>query len=117
MSLLANIRSAADVVRTLSNWPEYYAAAYGFTRPETYDFILRNGVRFRARPNTLDKAILKEVWIRNVYTPAGFEIDSRTAASRFGSAKVSTARPEPTVITTSSGPLATSPSLTTNAKP
>jgi FkbM family methyltransferase len=67
-------RTSAALIRTLANWPTYYAAAYGLVRQPLVTYRLRNGLRFRARPRTLDTAVLKDVLVHQVYGPPGFEI-------------------------------------------
>lgn len=75
-SALRKLGASAAFIRAVRNWPEYYAAAYGIRRGPRITYRLRNGLRFEARPRTLDAAVLKEVFIDEVYTPPGFGIEA-----------------------------------------
>jgi FkbM family methyltransferase len=74
---MKNLVAAVGLVRTLRNWPAYYASQYVRRRDTAGDltFELRNGMRFRARPGTMDKAVFREVWVREMYVPPGFGLD------------------------------------------
>jgi FkbM family methyltransferase len=76
MGAIGNLRTAWALVRTLDNWPAYYAASAGLTGRPLATYRLRNGLRFRARPRTLDTAVLKDIFVRRVYARPGFAIQS-----------------------------------------
>ncbi|OFV91550.1 MAG: hypothetical protein A3G76_06975 [Acidobacteria bacterium RIFCSPLOWO2_12_FULL_65_11] len=74
MGAIRNLRTTWAVIRTVANWPTYYAAASGLIRRPLVVYRLRNGLSFEARPRTLDTAVLKDVFAREVYALPGFEI-------------------------------------------
>jgi len=59
MGAIRNLRTTWAVIRTVANWPTYYAAASGLIRRPLVVYRLRNGLSFEARPRTLDTAVLK----------------------------------------------------------
>src|SRR5262245_37112358 len=74
MSAWRNLGTTWALVRTLKNWPTYYAESWGWVRSPTVVYRLRNGLSFEARPRTLDTAVLKDVLVRRVYERPGFTI-------------------------------------------
>jgi FkbM family methyltransferase len=70
---LARLRGTIGFVRAVRNWPRHYLARRRKSaEPLVYE--LRNGLRLAMRPNTLDAAVFKEVFVRHLYGPSGFEI-------------------------------------------
>ena len=72
--VLSKIRTAVTLIRTINNWPTYYVVESKLLQPKRIMYKLRNGIWIQARPHTMDKAILKDIWIRRVYNPEGFGI-------------------------------------------
>ena len=66
-------------VRLVRNWPAHYLATYGLGRPAVLTYHLRNGLSLEARPRTLDVAVLRDIFLHGVYTPAGFEAEGGRA--------------------------------------
>jgi FkbM family methyltransferase len=80
---LDRLCATAGFIRAVRNWPRHYLARHaGSTRPVVFE--LRNGLRFETRAGTLDAAIFKEVFVRRLYTPAGFEIGPRDVVVDVG---------------------------------
>ena len=57
----------ASVVKNYKNWPIYFLDLLGLLRFDQATFVLKKGARFVVRPNTLDRGILDEIWIRDAY--------------------------------------------------
>lgn len=64
---LRKYRTWPEVIQTYRNWPLWFLDLFGLLRSGEATYILRNGVRFKMRPNTLDQSVLDQIWIRNVY--------------------------------------------------
>jgi FkbM family methyltransferase len=62
------------LLRMLDNWPEAWAAELGRKRLDV--FRLRNGVVLHAPPHMDLEFLFHEIWVRQVYTPAGYDIRS-----------------------------------------
>ncbi len=69
--ILIYIENFFGIIKNIKNWPSYLSNYVGFRKK---DVFLRNGIKFRIRPETNDKTILNEIWIKKLYTPKGFEI-------------------------------------------
>ncbi len=69
--ILINIEIFFGIIKNVKNWPSYLLNYVGLRKK---DVFLRNGTKFMIRPETNDKTILNEIWIKKLYTPKGFEI-------------------------------------------
>ncbi|MFX0093624.1 MAG: FkbM family methyltransferase [Candidatus Hodarchaeota archaeon] len=69
------IRNEIHIIKVLKNWPTYFADLLYATKKKYITYELRNGVRYKVRAKTFDKAIINEIWVQNQYTPSGFEIN------------------------------------------
>jgi len=71
---MANLRIFVDVVKTFQNWPTHLLDHFKLLPPGQIRYRMRNGARFQVRAGTLDSMVLREIWVRDDYTPEGFEI-------------------------------------------
>jgi FkbM family methyltransferase len=71
---MANLRIFVDVVKTFRNWPTHLLDYFKLLPPGQIRYRMRNGASFQVRARTLDSMVLREIWIRDDYTPKGFEI-------------------------------------------
>lgn len=62
------------VISMFENWPAYLADYLMLIRKDYMIYKLKNGVRYKVRPGTFDRAVITEAWIFSIYTPEGFEI-------------------------------------------
>ena len=72
--LLSKLRGGTQVAGLISNWPTWVAEAQGLRRSGLTTYRLRNGVVFKTRVGTVDRAMIPEIWMRDVYTPAPLRI-------------------------------------------
>src|SRR5829696_5865389 len=70
---LEKLRASAGFVRIVRNWPAHYAATHLVRRPRL-TYVLRNGLQLEARPRTLDVAVIKDVFLHEVYAQPGFAV-------------------------------------------
>ena len=70
--VLQNLAVWWRFTRVVRNWPMHYW--WKWTRPDRAVYRMRGGVRLKLRPGTHDKLAMKEVWVHNLYFPAGFEL-------------------------------------------
>jgi len=68
------MRTAIKVIRTIRNWPLFYADALSLIRPKIVVYRLRNGIAYKTRSRSYDKYVISEIWIDRCYTPEGFEV-------------------------------------------
>lgn len=61
-----------SLVKEVKNWPVHYLAKW--TKPRKVTYRMRDGTNIETRGGTMDKSVLKDVLIKKVYGPAGFEI-------------------------------------------
>jgi FkbM family methyltransferase len=68
-------------IKYLRNWPLFFSDwAVGSLRPlnrfkqRQILYILRNGIKYKARRGTYDRCIISEVWFHRDYSPSGFNI-------------------------------------------
>jgi len=74
--MLAKLKTAIEVAKTYKKPYIVFADRFRIL-PKSKQHLLemRNGVRFKARPNTHDARFANEIWIHKAYTPEGFEIN------------------------------------------
>ena len=72
--MLRQAKVSAKVIRTYENWHTFALDHFGMLKNRDVVYLLRNGIRFRARAGGSDAGIINEVWLKNRYTPAGDEI-------------------------------------------
>jgi len=107
---MSKIGNVIEAVKLLQNWPLYFADRLRLVRGRYIVYVLRDGTRYRLRPNGMDRIILHEVWVRKIYTPSGFEVRDNSvvvdigaqvgmftifAAKQAGNGKVYAFEPEP----------------------
>src|ERR1700690_1799361 len=56
-------------VRSLSNFPLYFAGRLGMLGDDSVIIKFRNGVRYHARPRLGEFQMIEEIWNRAVYDP------------------------------------------------
>lgn len=66
----------AEIVcsRKVRNWPVWILDYLNFYKNKLIIYSLKNGQKIKARAGSIDKMILKEIFIDDYYTPNGFEI-------------------------------------------
>lgn len=72
---MSKIKTMIGVIRTIKNWPIYFADYFKLINRKHIVYILRNGIEYKVRPKTHDSGIIKEIWINNDYTPKGYAIN------------------------------------------
>lgn len=70
--ILINAEIFFGIIKNIKNWPSYLLNYIGIFKNN--NVFLRNGLRYIIRPDTNDKTILNEIWIKKLYSPTGFEI-------------------------------------------
>lgn len=68
--------------KNIKNWPSYLLNYTGIIKEK--NVFLRNGLRYVIRPDTNDKTILNEIWIKKLYSPKGFEIKENDVVVDIG---------------------------------
>jgi FkbM family methyltransferase len=68
-----DVEFSLGIIRTIKNWPSVLLEDRKSGNALSL-YVLRNGVKYHARPKTADRDIVLEVWRRRCYTPEGFEI-------------------------------------------
>jgi FkbM family methyltransferase len=61
-------------IRAIANWPDYILDALRLKKEPYIIYRLKNGICYKTRSGTLDRAIVLETNVRHVYNPLGFEI-------------------------------------------
>jgi len=66
--------NAFRIIMGVENWDEY--ARWYLKMPQKDDFIkLRNGIKQKIRKDDeMDRWVINEIWIHEIYSPSGFEI-------------------------------------------
>jgi FkbM family methyltransferase len=72
--IFGKARVVADIISLVKEWPSYLLEYLGLGRGEKRIYTLRNGIRYALRGGSSDKGVLNDIWIRNTYLPAGFEV-------------------------------------------
>ncbi|MFH0884885.1 MAG: FkbM family methyltransferase [Candidatus Micrarchaeota archaeon] len=62
-----NIPIALKVIRTVANWHIYSLDYLGLLPFKSVIYRLRNGLRFRLRPETSDRSTIDEVFVHGIY--------------------------------------------------
>jgi FkbM family methyltransferase len=73
---IAKLRATAGFVRVVRNWPWHYVVTHVVPRSTPLVYRLRDGVELEGRSRTLDVAVLKDVFVHQIYTPEDFAIRS-----------------------------------------
>jgi len=63
------------VIRTIKNWPVFFADRAGLLRRDYVVYVSRGGVRCKTRSKTSDAVTLNMVWVHGFYTPDGYGIE------------------------------------------
>ncbi|MEK6844552.1 MAG: FkbM family methyltransferase [Nanoarchaeota archaeon] len=71
---MKKVKTFFGIVKTFKNWPTYFADRYGLIKKKNIIYLLRNGIKCKARARTNDKKIINEIWERKIYNPKNFEI-------------------------------------------
>ena len=82
--MASKLKLAIDVIRSIKNWPTYFADYLGLVKGKTVLYELKNGIRYRLRPNTFDRNVINEVWLYGFYTPEGFRIGKNDVVLEIG---------------------------------
>jgi FkbM family methyltransferase len=74
---MPKIQTAVKIIKLFSNWPSYVADYLKLSTGKHTIYKLRNGIFLKTRSASVDKNIIFEILIDNVYTPKGFEINKK----------------------------------------
>ncbi len=74
MPIWSKVRTAWRALRTVENWPLYFADYFGMTSGKQGVLKMRNGAKLKLRLGTNDRVIFNEIWLDKAYTPPGFEL-------------------------------------------
>ncbi len=74
MDFFIKLKHLPKMMGMFENWPVYLADYFKLIRKNYLVYKLKNGVRYKIRPNTFDRVAITETWIFCDYTPKGFEI-------------------------------------------
>jgi FkbM family methyltransferase len=73
---LSKIKTAVGIIRTVRNWPVWFSYFFGMSKGEgTVVYELNSGVKLKLPAKGPDAGIVSDVWVKKVYTPAGFSIE------------------------------------------
>ncbi len=71
---MGKIKIALKAIKTLKNWPLYFADYLNLIGKPEILYKLRNEIVLKIRPKTNDRVIFNQIWLNRVYEPKGFEI-------------------------------------------
>jgi FkbM family methyltransferase len=74
--LFHKFSEVAEIVqsRKIKNWPVWILDYFNFYKNKSIIYFFKNGQKIRVRSGSIDKMIVKEIFIDNCYIPQGFEI-------------------------------------------
>jgi FkbM family methyltransferase len=63
-----------NVIRTIKNWPAYFAEYFGLIKKNHVVYVSRSGVKCKTRTKTSDRTTLNMVWVHSFYNPRGYGV-------------------------------------------
>ncbi|MDO8512631.1 MAG: FkbM family methyltransferase [bacterium] len=74
---MPKIQTTTKIIKLFSNWLSFIADYLKLSNNKYIIYKLRNGISLKTRSGSVDKNIIFEILIDKVYTPKGFEINSK----------------------------------------
>ena len=65
---------AIEVIQEYKNWQFFFLDHFGFLRNRELVYLLRNGIRLKARAGRGDSGTINEIWLQKRYAPVGDEL-------------------------------------------
>ena len=73
--MLKKVKIIVTILHLIKNWPIYFLTYFKLLNKKHVRYTLRNGTKYKIRPQTPDFGTILEVWAQHIYTPKNFSLN------------------------------------------